>query len=481
MTPEEALLAPRAVATLRAALLGLALCAFARLTAYAWRPLFDRVFVSTSVVRFVPYDSSAVGSDVVCVDCTHRDLPTLTHHKDGGTPVRLRGDTSTDTVFNALRAGWRPLKIANAVTCNHFDIDGLVSAWALIEPLKALEHEDVLRETARIGDFRELRVTRGGGDDDGDGAEGERGDGDAFGMWSETTAALRLCAWINSVERTLFTRPFEGNEHRESARKYAHFLPLVADALNAVEPRAGSTADADDAAAERSGLRLGDAEVARVLDGVTRLYGTGSEGNPRETWDHLGVCVVRCESPVHYYALFSLATDADVVVSIYSGGRYEVECKYTGFVDYRSRATWPRVNLRPLANGLNASDAAVTRRGSRLRWDVAGFTDPGPVLRLDDVRPGEKLTRAERYGSPDERRIHVSALAPEAFLGTVRAFFEHAARGARAHLGVTDDDARIARRGWSWRETHELNAKIDWAGFRADDDGTGTTGNYYLG
>ena len=174
MTPEEALLALRAVATLRAALLGLALYAFARLTAYVWRPLWDRVFVSTSVVRFVPYDSSAVGSDTVCVDCTHRTLPTLTHHKDGSTPVHLRGDTSTDTVFNALRAGWRPLKIANAVTCNHFDIDGLVSAWALIEPLKALEHEDVLRETARIGDFRELRVTRGRGDDD--------GDGDAFGM-----------------------------------------------------------------------------------------------------------------------------------------------------------------------------------------------------------------------------------------------------------------------------------------------------------
>ena len=469
MTPEEALLALRAVATLRTALLGLALYAFARLTVYVWRPLLDRVFVSTSVVRFVPYDASAMGSATVCVDCTHRNLPTLTHHKDGSTPKHLRGDTSTDTVFNALRAGWRPLKIANAVTCNHFDIDGLISAWALIEPLKALEHEDVLRETARIGDFRELRVTRGRGDGGAKGAECAEGanDGNAFGMWSETTAALRLCAWINSVERTLFTRPFEGNEHRESARKYAHFLPLVVDALNAVEPGAGSTAEADDAAAERSGLHSGDEEVARVLDGVTRLYGTGfDEGEPpvRETWDDLGVCVVRGESPVHYYALFSLATDADVVVAVYSGGRYEVECRYTGFVDYRSRATWPRFNLRALASTLNTRDAAVTSRGSHLRWDVSGYTDPGPVLRLDDTRPGEKLSRAERYGSPDERRIHVSALTPEAFLLTVRAFFEHAARGARTHLGVSDN-SKIAKRDWSWRETHELNAKIDWAGF----------------
>ena len=143
MTPEEALLALRAVATLRTALLGLALYAFARLTVYVWRPLLDRVFVSTSVVRFVPYDASAMGSATVCVDCTHRNLPTLTHHKDSSTPKHLRGDTSTDTVFNALRAGWRPLKIANAVTCNHFDIDGLISAWALIEPLKALEHAEL--------------------------------------------------------------------------------------------------------------------------------------------------------------------------------------------------------------------------------------------------------------------------------------------------------------------------------------------------
>ena len=75
------------------------------------------------------------------------------------------------------------------------------------------------------------------------------------------------------------------------------------------------------------------------MDGVTRLYGTGgSEGNrdweTRETWDDLGVCVVRCESPVHYYALFSLARTPRGRVHLLGGG---VGCKYTGFVT-RSRA-----------------------------------------------------------------------------------------------------------------------------------------------
>ena len=49
MTPEEALLALKTVATLRTALFGLLLYAFIRLTVYVWRPLLDRVFVSTSV------------------------------------------------------------------------------------------------------------------------------------------------------------------------------------------------------------------------------------------------------------------------------------------------------------------------------------------------------------------------------------------------------------------------------------------------
>ena len=127
MTPEEALLALKTVATLRTALFGLLLYAFIRLTVYVWRPLLDRVFVSTSVKRYVAYDGKQSGGSVVCVDCTHRHLPTLTHHKDSTTPKHLRGDMSTDTVFNALHAGWRPLKVADAVTCNHFDIDGLIS------------------------------------------------------------------------------------------------------------------------------------------------------------------------------------------------------------------------------------------------------------------------------------------------------------------------------------------------------------------
>jgi hypothetical protein len=159
-------------------------------------------------------------------------------------------------------------------------------------------------------------------------------------MWSETAAALKLCAWINSRERSLFTRPFEGVEEDESVKKFEHFLPLMNTALDAVEPPEGSSTATDDVNAAKCGINDGDEETRRVLEGVERLYrnvsGLVEWDGPCERWDTLGVCVVRCDEPVHYYALFSLAVDSDVVVGVYDGNRYEVESRYVGFVITRA-------------------------------------------------------------------------------------------------------------------------------------------------
>ena len=41
------------------------------------------------------------------------------------------------------------------------------------------------------------------------------------------------------------------------------------------------------------------------------------------------------------------------VLSIYDNNRYELEYKYTTWVDIVSRPTLPRIDLSPLANQLN--------------------------------------------------------------------------------------------------------------------------------
>lgn len=65
--------------------------------------------------------------------------------------------------------------------------------------------------------------------------------------------------------------------------------------------------------------------------------------------EDLGLTFVHAPQPLHYYSLFSWSAGTDVVVAMYSGNRYEVECKYTQFVVLHSRPVWPRVNLAPLA------------------------------------------------------------------------------------------------------------------------------------
>lgn len=336
----------------------------------------------------------------------------------------------------------------------------------------------LLREAALVGDMRELRVDR---------------TTRTVKPHSLADRALRLCCWMNSEERRLFTRPFEGDEEEESLRKYRHFLPMLGDVLHALDAEA-ETKPLPPARAQRGRdeLAKGDAEYGIVLRDVERLHRCAQHDGERdfgaavERWDDLGVVVVTAEHAPHYYALFSLAAGADAVVTLLPGNRYEVEYRYTGFVDLQSRPTWPRLNLAHLAKALNAREqrggesppeVSVTSRTLKLsrgipavappaelqvtpqgvQWDAPGVTDSGPLLRLND--PKGRLTKAERYGNPDERPIWSSTIPRAEFLAVVKSFFEFGTRQAKRAPGVR---GKVPRRGWTWRETHAVNAHVDW-------------------
>jgi len=57
--------------------------------------------------------------------------------------------------------------------------------------------------------------------------------------------------------------------------------------------------------------------------------------------------------PGHYYSLFSVSRGFDIILSLYSNQRYELEVKYTTKVDLVSRPTFPRIDLSRLASYLN--------------------------------------------------------------------------------------------------------------------------------
>ena len=157
------------------------------------------------------------------------------------------------------------------------------------------------------------------------------------------------------------------------------------------------------------------------------------------------------DAPVatRYYAAFTFARDADYVVSLFPENAYEVEARYVGFVDFRSRPAWPRFDLAPLARAMYAMEEEARRtppRGGLLfwepltrtppPWDVAGLGHGRLRLtdRASDAHGGARI----RGGGRRE------AESPEAFCAH-QGVLQRAARRRPGGRG-----GRTCRGWWTW-------------------------------
>ncbi len=305
----------------------------------------------------------------------------------------LREDTSAGMVLQALKQNWPDLPNYQHVTANHFDIDALVGVWALLHPELALQHEETLRQVAVIGDFRELDLSN-----------------------PVVDKALKLVCWLNAEEKARFYPPFgaeelEENEVVASIPKFHYFLEAFTQVLENPEAQ----------------QHVWRPDYDQVLAGYRQIHSPDSHFTKRED---LGVIIIETPEPVHYYALFGPTAGYDIVISCYDQNRYEVECKYTTWVDLHSRPTLPRPDLSPLAQILTQ----LEMEGQK--WSADGVTDTGPLLRLQK----EKLTKAQRYGNPMERIIYPSSISKDVFVQTCLAYFE------KVFAGISP------KKYWTWAE-----------------------------
>jgi hypothetical protein len=342
---------------------------------------------------FVPFAQLRQQPTIIVDSVGTGAVLTLAHWRGAATPAPLRDDTSAGSVLRALHHPDTPGLVAAAVTANHFDIDGFVGVWSLLHPALALQHEALLRLVAILGDFREID-------------------------WANPLAdhALQLVCWLNAEEKVRFYEPFGApirrrREDEASAEKFDWFLPRFAAVLQT--PEAGRTA--------------WQPEYERVKKATAVLQGPLTQ---LRRYPAIGLVVVAAPAPVPYYALFGATAGFDIVLSMYEGNRYELEYKYTTWIDLESRPTLPRLALAPLVARLNELET------SGQTWAADGITDTGPLLRLT----GQKLTKAERYADPDGRPIYASSIAPELMEREVTAFF------SLGYAGIQP------KKYWTWAE-----------------------------
>lgn len=302
----------------------------------------------------------------------------LTHWPGVAQPPGYGDDLSAQMVFRYLD---EPLDHppAEVVTCDHFDQDGLVSLFALIDPPGALEHRDLLIDLAGAGDFAVYRDRRA------------------------ARASMTLWAYATS-ELSPLAGPLAELEAGDGYDLlFAETLPLVLDMLldserfeqlwidedrdlTASEEMVASGAIAIE---ERADLDLATVTVPADLDPVRgHRFGAGA----------------MTDGPLHPMAVNNASTCLRRLVV--HGHRYRYVDRYESWVQYRSRRPRPRVDLRPLAEELTAleTDGTIWRATAPGALRARLETEAEAESSLDPDAVGERLadhlTRAEPAWDP---------------------------------------------------------------------------------
>jgi hypothetical protein len=288
-------------------------------------------------MEYVPYGDALAGVPNVIVDGRGNDATVLvlSHWPHNRTPPELKADSSTEIVINYLRSPRREeyRAGAEAVSNNHFDVDGLMSLWAVLHPDAALQRADLLVGTGECGDF--------------DRWSGERATKAAcalYGLEQQPTSPVRqeLGGIRDYLERTAYL--------------YRQTLPLVPRLLDEVDTFEEYWRD----------------EFARVEAGRD-LFARG-EATVQDAPD-IDLAVFELPHEVHDMALYE-QTQCTRVALVLPGQRYQVRYRYESWVELQSRRPPPRIDLRPFAEFLQ------TFEGNAGEWAADEVQRTLPRLRL---------------------------------------------------------------------------------------------------
>ena len=282
-------------------------------------------------MRFVPY-SGLDGRPNVIVDGAPAagTVLTLSHWAHTPAPPGMAADLSTQMAL-AYAAG-RPGPV-DVVSNDHFDQDGLMSVFALVDPDTALACRELVVDIAAAGDFATYRSRH----------------------------AARVSMAIAAM----------GAGGRDSDSLYAEALELVPAMLRSVEPWRDVWAE-EDATLDRSEqlVRSGAVRIDEVVDLDLAVVDV-PEDAPDAGGHRFGFSWT---SGLHPMAVHN-ATDRFAVLTM-RGRRYELAYRFESWVQLCSRRPRSRVDLRPLADELSAADSA--------RWVADGPEALMSSLRLVD-------------------------------------------------------------------------------------------------
>lgn len=290
---------------------------------------------------YVPYHELGEQPNVIVDGRGNKNtFLTLSHWPGNETPEKYKDDLSAQIVFRYLESGDAPLdQTPVAVSNNHFDEDGLVSVFAMVNPEYALANREFLIDVARAGDFSR------------------------FEDREAARVSWIISAWTDPERSPLSGEVFGGTYeelnqvlYEETIKRLPNFVEKGQNLYHLWQDDDRFLTATEDAIA--SGLihieedpDL-DLAVVHVVDkGVI---------DPELVPRHGKSLVSRLCQPMAIHNAFERFR-----VLVMHKRRYELYYRYETWVDYVSSPLKPRVDLSKLAAGLN-------ERESRLRWRFNG-------------------------------------------------------------------------------------------------------------
>lgn len=114
-------------------------------------------------MRFEFYTDALANTPKLSVDGTVDNAIHFSHWNGNQTPPSVKADTSTEIALNLVAAPNRDelTEGIDLVTNNHFDTDGVLSVWSVLNGERALPLREKLIAAAEAGDFSELSSADG--------------------------------------------------------------------------------------------------------------------------------------------------------------------------------------------------------------------------------------------------------------------------------------------------------------------------------
>jgi hypothetical protein len=291
---------------------------------------------------------------------------TLSHWPHSPTPAGLADDTSARIAFRYLDDSHR-WPVADAVSNDHFDQDGLVSVYALVSPDEARARRAFLEDVAAAGDFA------------------------TFADRDAARVSFALAAMADPERSPLRSSLLEAPYPERCAGLYEELLGRLPELVDHVELHRRLWAEEDDAlAAAQAAVAAGDITIDEVPDLDLAVVSIPADRGAR-----LATRFSSRQDTACHPAAINNATNA-LRVLVIQGHRYELLYRYESWVKYTSRRPLPRVDLAPLCARLQDEE----QNGAV--WSFDGVAALVPSLRLadgheSDIPPARLRETVERY------------------------------------------------------------------------------------